>query len=344
MSNKLIVPLLLMLSYYSPKAQPYWSSLEPGKHSVGLKTFQRTTKEGNAMLISVWYPAENSDAKTLSVADMILMANPIDPMLDSSRFSGYRKPLKWMFGQTIADHLFQEIISHPTRTVVNAKMKSGKFSLIIAHSEVASYFPTFELFASYGYIVVGIDGRLAKKAPSAPYHYSPHTDMGEEAMEYFLNEPYIDPSDVSVFGHGFGIQPALYLAMRSSVIKRAINFDGGFFGPRSNSTTSIDYNPANLKCPLLHIITIDQFKMDDAAQFNALQNPITRVKIKSDLFKHQDASVFGRIYQKADIRDDSTKTIVERTYYEIHEVMLQFLLNKTFPQEPAADLEIEQFR
>jgi hypothetical protein len=317
-----------------------WSPLKLGSHKVGFKTMRMSSKTGNPVLISIWYPAE-SETTAMTLADLITIGGARIDVPDSTLIREFPAPIKWMFDVNMDEAAYMRLIKIPTNTFRDAPEKRGTFPFIISLARPSSYFSTFEFLASHGFVVAGVDCYFVNDSPPGALHYSRYTDLLEELMSFMEGQDNTQKNSVSVFGHGFGINPALYLAMRTSTIKKAINFDGGFFGPRSNTTKSIDYHPERLNIPLLHVITQSQFKEDDASQFQALKNPITRVVIKSDVFKHQDVSAWGRLVTFGS-RTGQDANAVNSIYVELHNLMLDFLHGDPLPKSTDA-LRIEKF-
>lgn len=292
------------------------------------------------MIISIWYPSQ-SITEALTLGDLIRMHPEESNVQDSVLFTKFVAPIKWMFGQEMNYETCMRLIDIPTRSYRDAKPMPGRFPLVIALSEPPTYFATFEFLASHGYVVAGLQCKFNTDSPPPPLHYTRYTDVMAELLNYMEQQDNVKKKSISVFGHGFGINPALYLAMRTPRIKRAINVDGGFFGPRSNTTKSNDYQPDRLTIPLLHMITTSQQKEDDVAQFKALTNPITRVIIRPVVFKHQDISVWGRLVTLG-LRAKEEIAVVNNVYVELHRIMLDFLKDKS-QSNAFPDLQIEKF-
>ncbi|MEP7323544.1 MAG: hypothetical protein ABI761_16590 [Saprospiraceae bacterium] len=326
-------------------AVPAIFSIQPtGKYSVGFDIIHQKNKQGMPILISTWYPASEGSEK-MTWSDYIRLGSAEENKEPNKLLEEFKQTIaiKWILGLSIPEQTFDSSIHKHTYSNRGIAMAPGKFPLIIALSSPQSYIESFEFLASHGFVVVAVDGAFPNDTmmDQNPLFFVKYTDLLEELLDLMTSKNYINPNDISVFGHGFGIQPAMYLAMRNPKIKRVINFDGGFFGPRSRSTISIDYRPQNLHIPLLHIITREQESEDDKTLIKTLSNPITRVTIKPDFFKHHDLSSFGRFAtHTAMVRGDKSDSI-NNIFSDIHQITLSFLLNKPIILKDTSTLFLE---
>lgn len=237
-----------------------------GKYSVGFDVIRQENKQGSPMLISIWYPASKGGEK-MTWSDYIRMGSAEENKDENKLLEEFKQTIaiKWILGLPIPEQTFDRSINKHTYSNRSTKMAKGKFPLIIALASPQSYIESFEFLASHGFVVAAVDGAFQQDSMTDqnPLFFVKYTDLLEELLDLMTSKNYVNQNDISVFGYGFGIQPAMYLAMRNSKIKRVINFDGGFFGSRSKSTISIDYRPQNLHIPLLHIISRAQQCEDD---------------------------------------------------------------------------------
>jgi hypothetical protein len=144
-----------------------------------------------------------------------------------------------------------------------------------------------------------------------------------ELLKFINNHPSADTSRINAFGHGGGIQSAMYLAMRTHKIKNIVNVDGGFFGPRSKSTNSSDYHPEKLTANLLHVVTRSQDAQDNKSLFQALTNPVYKVSIKSENIGHHDFTLFGHIFHS--LNKDANAEIARSVVSSVDQTILEFL-------------------
>ena len=183
---------------------------------------------------------------------------------------------------------------------------------------------------------------IYEESPPGPAHYKQFTDLLDELLQYMVKQKYVLATNISAFGHGGGIQFAMYLAMRRNQIKKVINLDGGFFSPRSNTTASSDYHPERFRIPLLHIVTVAQNKEDDVQQFKAIKSPVLKVSIKSDSVWHHDFTGWGTLVGRVLNQRASIGTINEVVNI-VHDTMLKFLLNQPIKEADNTYVRIERF-
>lgn len=338
---KHLTTLALLCVTVVASAQMEWNTLPKGPYQVGLQTRQMLGSKGDSVLLHIWYPASGR-GKQLTFLDIVKLGR--GDKADTARVFELRRVVRLLFDVTVPLDELEEMLALPMRATWNAKVAKGKFPLVVAHASPQNYVSTFEFLASHGYVVAGADIKLNRERPSIPYHYTPFTDALEDVFNSVKNLNYVQRENVSVFGHGFGIQPGLYFAMRNPAVRRSVNFDGGFFGPRSNTVQSVDYKPDQLKSPLLHVVTTQQLAIDDPQQFQALKSPVTRVSILSDRFKHQDVSSYGRIARLSSMTSGEDRGTVGKTFSNLHEMLLLFLQDKS-PAVPGSEsgLLVERF-
>ncbi len=226
----------------------------------------------------------------------------------------------------IADTDFEKAIGAPFSAFKNAPVQKGKFPLIIAYCLPESYPETFEYLTSHGFVVACVTGHL-KDAANDTLLYVQATDILGQLIDIMAKQPYVDTSLIAGIGHGWGIQPPFHLAMRTRTIKMLVNMDGGVFGPRSKTTLSPDYNPSQLKIPMLHLVTQSTNAEDDAGQFNALSNPLYKLLVNSPAVSHHDFSIYGRIVDNGLHKRGGAAPPVEEVYAIAHKLILYFLLH-----------------
>src|SRR4030095_2715156 len=173
-------------------------------------------------------------------------------------------------------------------------------------------------------------------------HYKPFTYLLGELLQYMVKQKYVLSTDITAFGHGGGIQSAMYLAMRTKQMKKVINLDGGFFGPRSNTMVSSDYDPGRFAVPLLHIVTVAQNTEDDVQQFKAIKSPVVKVSIKSDSVWHHDFTGWGTLAGFV-LKQRPSIGAINEVVKIVHHLMLKFLLNEPIKEADNTFVTIEKF-
>ncbi|WP_128548240.1 hypothetical protein [Larkinella soli] len=320
------------LNQTPPAAEPY---------PVGFRTLRQTGRDGTPLLISLWYPAR-PNGRSLSVGDLIRAgAGPGEP--DSLPVVSFRDLLKRIYGRDTLPG-FQAVLAESAGLFAEAALLPGAYPLVIAQSDPISYQETFRFLAAHGFVVAAVRGRFSDQppGPETGKHYSRFTDALESLLHFMVTQPFVQKDSVYAFGHGGGIQAALYLAMRTPLIRKVVNLDGGFFGPRSHTTLSEDYHPEKLSVPLLHVVTSAQAREEDPAQFRTLSNPILKVTIRPDEVRHHDPTALGRMALKLTLRQDRTGRL-ETAFRSVHRMVLDFLRGKPVTPEPDSFFSVEKF-
>jgi len=275
MSHKFFfIILFLAVSFYALTQSTDKNNLKYGKYNVGFQTIRLKGKNEYPLLISLWYPATAGGAK-ICLRDYIIAGALTTDIADTVSIHQFRRVLELPFLfhlDKIPDADFEKLLSTQFKACKDASIQKQKFPLLIVQATSDNYIEMFEFLASHGFIVAGITTSW-KDQQNDTLLYVNATNILEELLNFMVKQSYVDTSRIAGFGHGGGIQPAFYLAMRTLRIKLLVNLDGGVFGPRSKTTLSPDYAPSRLKIPMLHIITQSQRKEDNEVEFNALSNP-----------------------------------------------------------------------
>jgi dienelactone hydrolase len=327
MSKRSVIFIVFCLPWFcSIQAQNYsWSNLKSGPFKVQLSKENYIDSSGDSAIIYLWQPVTKVDGKALSVRDLIL--GPPSTK-DTAELTSVKSIIERVYNRALPPTFFTSLNTKTQTYFGTAAHLQKKYPVVIALSDCATYFDTFEYLCSQGFLVAAISASFSEEPPSpdGPFHYRKQTDQLENLLNHVINNPAVDTAQINAFGHGGGIQAALYLAMRSNKIKRVINFDGGFFGPRSKTTNSSDYHPAMLKAKLLHVVTPFQDREDDSNQVDAIKNQIVKVTLKTENLRHHDFTILGHLYHSLirDARDDTSRKI----YSDVHDIALAFLRGK----------------
>jgi hypothetical protein len=263
------------------------------KYAVGFKMTMLAIGNGDSMLVSTWYPAE-AGKDEVTLRDLIARS-AYHPGEDDA-INRFKDILKRIYDKDVTDEkAFEKCLDKKMEAFHDATQLPGSFPLIIAASDPASHFETFTWFASHGFIVAGMHARFRQAEQDSAEPMKRYTDALSFLLNYMYDRPGTDKNSITAFGHGGGIQSAMYLSMRTKRIQRVINEDGGFFGPRSQTTASNDYRPDKFTIPLLHITTVSLQQEEDSLQFNAITSHITRIRIKPEMVWHHDFTVYGQV-------------------------------------------------
>jgi hypothetical protein len=300
-----------------------------GKYGVGYRVIRQKSKKGTPILISVWFPAKVRGS-SLTLNDLIVTSNLTNESVDNSLVDRFQN-IGLRLYPNVSGEEFRNGLNRSTQMFPNYERIDGTFPLVLAQSEPAALYETNTYLASHGFLVASINYQWQDESVDSLL-YKVQTDIMEELLDFMLKQPGVNPNKVYAIGFGGGIQCAMYLAMRRSEIEKVINLDGGFFGPRSKSTVSVDYHPEHLSATLLTIETQTQQREDDHSQIQNLRDPIVSVGIKSELVRHHDFTSWGRTIASIGKRDN--EEIVNGTFRAVHQLMLQFLEGKKIAADP----------
>lgn len=271
--------------------QPLATAAAP-LNEVGFKVVDTFTRDGLALKIGIWFPALAGKTK-MTRSDLLMTTKSSEGSVGND----FKRMAERIAGENLDSVQFQNYLQEGIPLWKDGKAKKGKFPLVLVSGNLFDYYALVQSIASQGYVVACVTTKINEPFWPADnaLHYSAFTNALEDGLNYLLKQSYVDANNISVFGHGGGIQAAAYLAMRRSEIKRVVNLDGGFFGPRSKSTRSADYQPASLTAPFLHLVTAGQAAEDDAVQLAALRSPLFRVRWSSHAVHHHDFTVYGQV-------------------------------------------------
>ncbi|MBS1533171.1 MAG: hypothetical protein JSU01_22925 [Bacteroidetes bacterium] len=302
------------------------STLKPGPYKVGFRAIHQFDGQGRPLAIGVWYPAA-STGKGMALKDYIIAGSLSAEAADSVSTNEFKRilelPFLYHLDKVPAD-VYRGLISMPLRGFKNAAMRKGKFPLIITLAAPDAYPVTFEYFASHGFVVASIVNKYDDVQNDSLIWTKPTNDLAY-LLKYMTGQAYVDTNRIAAFGHGGGIQPAFYLAMRTPKIKLLVNLDGGVFSDRSKTTLSPDYKPAQLRASLLYISTQAQKGYDDPRQWNILRNSRFKVLVRSEEVRHHDFTMWGILVAEGLHQRGESAKIVEDVFANVHTMILQFL-------------------
>ena len=312
-----------------------------GNFAVGFKSQQMKSKKNDITTVSVWYPAHESKS-AVTLRDYILASNPDKSKTNEQHLDEFKSIAERIYAVQLSGDQITNAFAARGIAAKDAKIKTGKFPLIIASATPAHYSGIFEFLASHGYVVAASTTNFTSEspAPETPTHYTRYTDALQDLITFMSTQSNVDTTNISAFGHGGGIQAAMYLAMRSPSVKRVINLDGGFFDLRSGTTNSSDYNPGKFLVPLLHIVTQSQKAGDDPAQFAAIKSPITKVTITSKAVRHHDFTSWKNMTEFS--RSEDERWIVDQTLSALRATMLNFLNGNPIQEQSNFAITVEK--
>ncbi len=323
---KLLIILNAYCALVSAQPKQTWKYLPAGPHTIGFKVMRTTSNQNDSLSIGIWYPSEKGNER-MSLKDYITESRETPTTPDSVVLNDFKRIIELPFLYHLpkipaAD--FSKAVDVPFSAYKNAMVKKGKFPLVIMFAQPQSYPETCEFLASHGFVVACVTARLGQP-PNDTLLYVHATDILGEVVNIMSKQPYVDAARIAAIGHGWGIQAPFYLAMRTPAIKLLVNLDGGVFSLRSKTTLSPDYAPAKLKIPMLHTVTSSTNAEDDAAQFNALSNPVYKLLISSPAVAHHDFTEYGRVVDLGLGKRGDDAPLAEEAYAAVHNAILYFL-------------------
>jgi pimeloyl-ACP methyl ester carboxylesterase len=335
-------------------AQSLWGTLEPGPYTPGYTQSERydysrpyrtaltldgKPREGERarpIRISVWYPAQKTDAKTLTFGDYV------DMLGGEVRFGEVTAEQKrraeevfWAFPllNTLTPEHRAKMRTLQTRAVRDAEPAAGKFpvilyslgSTVIAHG-------TPEYLASHGYVVVQ-SPRLGAYA-GLPQDNRDGLDLETKLrdMDFVLNAirdwAQADTSNLGTIGFSAGGRWALAAAMKNPDVKAVVSLDSVmlFNDPITAAwRTMPHFNLEAVRAPVLHLTRTEFAKQDDLAMWEGLRYADrTYVVFDDPALNHWDFQSLGYATALAGARGDAAAKIAD-TYHTVNKQTLAFL-------------------
>ena len=310
-----IVFLILVPSTLLSQNQ-IWDNLDKGDYNVGFRVLSlydstrtiNNQKNFRPVQVSIWYPAEESDAKSMTYKSYFLLSASevnynVSPGDKDSAISNYKNLLAqnginsdavddWFNTQMLADK--------------DAKPINKKFPLVVVaqgnfHSAHHQAF-LCEFLASYGYVVITtpsqtrITGQLTDKSQAVKSMEDQVRDMqfAINSVKSFAN---VDTNNIALLGHSFGGRSILLLQMINRNVKCIVSLDGGL-----GLNTAVDdiqqsglYNYDRMNVPLLHFYeNTEEFIKPDFSLIDSF-NKSRRFLIKINDMHHFYFSSFGLV-------------------------------------------------
>lgn len=278
----LAVAFFLLAALTAGASAPPLGKLETGPYAVGFRVTERQDpsrffrfpfdlqgrpRSGvitRPMQISVWYPAEKSEAVRMRLRDYVaLMATEKDFSVPTS-MQGERGAAA-LFGFGVMRELEPaqrtKLLDFESLSVRDARPLHGKFPVILwSLGSPALYAGSCEYLASHGYVVVTMprlpDTRgLVDTSPTRTDYETKARDMA-----YLLNEltsfPSADLRTVGVTGFSAGGRWALAEAMRNPAVRAVVSMDSIvlFDDDGGQFMQSAYVHPDRLRVPILHMV------------------------------------------------------------------------------------------
>lgn len=292
--------LLLLLALALPLHADLWGKLEQGPYAVGLTQWERydharlfrtprkldgTPRSGELarpIRVTIWYPAEKSNAKRLTFgdyADMIASEATFAPVSDAQKKAAedafFRSPLL----NTLNAEQRAAMRALSSRAVRDAKPVAGKFPLILYSlgSNLISQV-TPEYLASHGYVVVSAP-RLGAFA-GLPQDNRDGLDLETKLrdIDFLLNAiadfPQVDANNIGAVGFSAGGRWALAAAMKYPTVRAVVSLDSVmlFEDPTTAAwRTMTHYDPDAVRVPVLHMVRAAFAKQENPKLWEAMR-------------------------------------------------------------------------
>jgi dienelactone hydrolase len=347
----LIVALLLALPL---NAQSLWGDLEPGPYTPGFTQWERydysrpyrsartlegaprTGERARPIRISIWYPAQQSDAATLTFGDYA------DMLGAEARFGvvsaeEQRRAEETFFAFPLLNTLKPEqrakMRTFTSRAVREAKPAGGKFPVILySLGSTAIAHATPEYLASHGYVVVQTP-RLGAYA-GLPQDSRDGLDLEAKLrdMDFMLNAirewRQADTQNLGTIGFSAGGRWALAAAMKNPDVKAVVSLDSVMLFTDAVSAawrTMPHFNLDAVRAPVLHMTRTEFAKQDDMKMWEAMRYADrTYVEFTEPSLDHWDFQSLGYATALAGARGEHASKVSE-VYHAVSRQTLAFL-------------------
>jgi hypothetical protein len=174
--------------------------------------------------LGIWYPTSGNPGKP----DVV-----IAEYLQSHLRSDEHLVLSTIATNNSADSVtLWQTLNKPLGAVANGAFPQTKYPLILyaasMNADLGENYELMEHLAKHGYIVSAISSfgpnyqRLKFDLPSVK---AQETDM-RMALDYLINQPYVDADKIGVMGFSYGALSAVRLATKNPNIKALVTLDG----------------------------------------------------------------------------------------------------------------------
>jgi len=346
--------LALLLLLATPLHAQLWGKLEPGPYASGFtqldrydisrpyrtaRTIDGKPREGERarpIRISIWYPAQASNAKTLTMGDYL------DMLASEARFREVtadekRAAENAFFGNPLLNTLTPEhrakMRTLTTRAVRDAKPVDGKFPVVLyslGATAIANITP--EYLASHGY-VVALTPRLGAFA-GLPQDNRDALDLETKLrdMDFMLNAirdwKQADTTNMAALGFSAGGRWALAAAMKSPDVRAVVSLDSVMlFNDRVTEAwkTMPHYNLDSVRVPVLHMVRSAFAAQEDMKMWEAMRYADrTYVLFEDPALDHWDFQSLGYATALAGARGASASK-VDALFHRFNRTTLAFL-------------------
>jgi tetratricopeptide (TPR) repeat protein len=273
----LLIICLCCAAAVPAQTSPLWGDLKPGRHSVGFTTFYESdasragfnyagtarVMSARAVPVSVWYPAVSQPSKTGKMKFREYLYS-FDKALGAAEKSASESDFKkFTLALELPETAFAALLDLPTASVKDARRapNAAKFPVVVVgqglfYESPITHTVLCEYLASQGFIVATT--RLA--GAHSPFVKLDAVDLEAAVrdLEFVIARarklPGADTEKLAVIGFDMGGLAASILAMRNADVDAIISLDSGITAEHNLRLVKQmpDYNPANLRVPLLH--------------------------------------------------------------------------------------------
>ena len=315
-----------------------WGDLQPGPHAVGVRqtdhydysrTFRtartldgkpRTGERARPIRVTIWYPAQASNATPMTFADyargeeaaIVALTRNVVELTPEQR---------------------EKLFALQRRAVRDAKPIAGKFPLILySLGSPSPAYVTPEYLASHGYVVV----QAPRLGASSGYPSDSRDGLDLETklrdMDFMLNVarefPSADASNMGAVGFSAGGRWALASAMKNPDVHAIVSLDSVMiFDDPANAAwrTMPHFNLDVVRAPILHLTSRTFARRDDLKMWDALRYADrTYVVYENPKLNHWDFQSLGYGTALAGARGDAAPAI-EETFHSWNRETLAFL-------------------
>ncbi len=236
----------------------------PGPYSVGLRVAELDRSRGFSTVPSengnptaedprplqslVWYPAENSSGKRMTLGDYAAL---IETETGFDRPNEHGKP------QAVVEQYMHGITGTATWAIRDAAMEAGRFPLLIyapsLNAPATENIELCEYLASNGYVVMASPsmGALSRDMTIDVAGANAEARDMSFLIDFAKTLPDTDMSEVAAMGYSWGGMAALFDAARDQRVRALISLDGSFRYSSGTVQEAGDVHPEQMTIPLL---------------------------------------------------------------------------------------------
>jgi dienelactone hydrolase len=342
--------LLAPLAFAATPAS--WGPLQPGPYAVGYRLLDRydytrpfwaartldgqprKAERARPMRISVWYPAQPSNAPAMTLGDYIDWMgaeNRIVPIADEQKREARATLYAFPLLRDATPEQRAKLEALPTMAHRDAPAAAGRFPLILySLGSAAIACVTPEYLASHGYVVMQMP-RLGDFA-GMPGDYPTDTETKVQDTEFLLQTAHeiaaADTSNIGAIGFSAGGRWALSEAMRDVDVHAVVSLDSVMLFNdlwAKNWRALPFYNLDAVRVPVLHMVRRQWVPQEDRTMWDGMRNADRTLLVFEDpALDHFDFQSIGYAMTLAGMRAAAAKSVAE-TFALVNERTLAFL-------------------